>query len=169
MDKKIIVSITLIFCISILFSGCFYPAYKDYYSDINNYEEIWELSGLSREYKNSIKLFPKDINSLNVTDCFCRYDQQLPLGEAFQVLLEIKYDESNEFKSEMNRILSCAFNCDEYFEDNGLSAYATLMKAESYYEYVLVNEETQTIFYIYLQNLPKEQIEIKSDLLPTQY
>jgi len=168
--KRMVIRLTIfVICISVLFSGCSYVAYKDYYSNIDSYEKIWKLSGLSQKYKESIKLFPEDIDTLNVVDYYCRYDQQLPLGEAFQIFLKVNYDEKNLFNTEIDRITSLSFRCNEYFEVNDLSAYATLMEKDSYFEYVLVDEEQQTIYYIYLQNLPKEQIEFEYTFLPIQY
>ena len=67
-----------------LLTGCSYSAYIDYY-DIKDYNSIWELTGFRHGYDNTSLLFPENIDDLEVVDFFCRYDQQLPLGEGIQV------------------------------------------------------------------------------------
>ncbi len=158
----------LLLSIMLLLSGCSYVAYKDYFSSADSYDDIWQLSGFSQEYCESTPLFPNNINELNVNDLFCRYDQQILLGEGFQILLEVQYDDNNLYNSELSRISELAFECNEYFDNEKYNAFATQLDANLYYEYVLIDRKESKLYYIYLQNIPKEEIEINNEFLPVE-
>ena len=164
--KKIVV---LIYCLC-LFSliGCSYPSYKTYYTDVNKYEEIWSLTGSLLEYDEEKSLFPEKIENLETEEFFCRYDEQIPLGEGIQILLKLNFSNSEKFEAEIERIKDRAFMCQEYFGDFDLIAYATKLNDDNC-EYVLINTNNQTINYIYLQQVRREEIEINENLLPNNY
>ena len=122
MNKKfiaIILSLTLL-----LFSGCSYVAYKDYYSNIDDYYEIWELPGFNHGYSGVSPLFPENLENLDVKDFYCRYDQQLPLGEGIQVFLKIQFYDNNLFEDELSRIKKTSSECGEYFDKSDFESYA---------------------------------------------
>ena len=152
-----------------IFSSCSYIAYKDYYSNIDDYDKIWSLTGFDHGYGEEPDFFPKNIDNLLVRNYLCRYDQQLPLGEGIQVFLEIAYTDDVLFAEEVKRISSMSFDCSDYFEESVLSAYATRLGIHYSSEYALIDNEGQIIYYIYLQNLPKNEIEIDNQLLPNGY
>lgn len=169
MYRKII-NITLPLIIILLtFSSCSYPAYKHYYTDTNDYSKIWELAGFNHGYEDISLFFPEKLENLNVKDFYCRYDEQLPLGEGTQVFLKIHYNDISSFNSEKDRIISLSSNCNEYFEQSNYKAYATRLGDDGSSEYALIDETQQIIYYIFLQDLPKEQIEFDHRLLPTGY
>lgn len=164
--------LSLVLVISILFSltACSYVSYKDYYREKEDYLDIWSLAGFRHGYDGVSRLFPADIEELDVEDFFCRYDQQLPLGEGVQVFLEVKYSDAVELDAEIKRISSMAFGCNEFFESqNTLSAYSTRLGEEYSSEYALIDKTNQKIYYIYLQAVPKEEIEIDNTFLPKNY
>ena len=169
MCRKSMIALTLFVGILFLFSGCFYIADKDYYTDASDYLNIWQLSGFRHGDDGSPPLFPKSIDELNIKSFYCRYDQQLPLGEGFQIFLNIQYDDKNLFDSELERIVSLSFDCSEYFEQSAFSAYATCLGKNFSFIYALADSEQQTIYYIYLQNLPKNEIEFSHQFLPNGY
>lgn len=149
------------------FSGCSYIAYKDYYTK-EDYSSIWELEGFRHDTEGISPLFPESIEDLDVQEFFCRYDQQLPLGEGIQVLLKIHCD-IDLIVSEEDRISSIAKESNDKFNNPDFKAYSTQICNEGISEYVLINNEYQTIYYIYLQDIPKKEIEFDHELLPKEY
>lgn len=169
MYRKYITLFIFIINIFFILTGCSYVAYKDYYSDTGDYKEIWKLTGFRHGYEDISTFFPKSIDNLDVRDFRCRYDQQLPLGEGVQVFLEIQYTNENLFDTELEKISSMSFNCDDYFEESVFSAYATRLGKDFSSEYALVDEEQRVVYYIYLQNIPKSEIEFDHKFLPIGY
>lgn len=161
----------LLFTISILllFSGC-YLSYKTYYSDLSDYPGIFELSGFRFGNEEIPTVFPDTIEEKSTEEFFCRYDEQLPLGEGFQILLKVRFENEDVFQSEVTRISSLSSRVDEYFEKTGFEAYATIFGRKYTFEYSLVDVENHVIYYILLQNLPgKSEVEIDTNLLPEGY
>lgn len=169
MYKKYLVVLVLIVNVLFVLTGCSYVAYKDYYSSIDNYTEIWELTGFNHGYDNVSPFFPESIDNLDVKDFFCRYDQQLPLGEGIQVFLKIQYTDENLFDMELENISSMSFNCNDYFKESGFSVYATHLGRDFSSQYALIDEGQRLIYYIYLQNIPENEIEFPHQFLPTGY
>lgn len=168
MCKKNITHGILLFCI-IFLCGCSYPAHKEYYSNIEDYPIIWHLTGFNHGYEGVSSFFPQDIKKLDVQEFYCRYDQQLPLGEGVQIFLIVKYNSNEEFDSECERISSCSFTCDNSFVESGLEAYATRIGENLSSEYALIDTKQNTVYYIYLQNIPKKEIEFDDMFLPVDY
>lgn len=171
MLKKALVVILTLLTVLVLFSGCKYTAYKTYYGDISDYSEIWSLNGFFYEGYNSesSSFFPQKLDGLDVKDFYCRYDEQLPLGEGIQVFLHIKYKDDTSFNDESERLSTMSIDCNKYFEKTGLTAYATHIGVSGSSEYALVNPEKQEILYIYLKDLPTEEIEFDNAFLPKGY
>lgn len=153
----------------ILLSGCSYVAYKDYYSSIDDYYEIWELPGFRHDYSGVSPIFPENIENFDVQDFYCRYDQQLPLGEGVQVFLKIQFDDSNVFEDELKRIKQLSLECSEYFDRSDFESYAICLGENYSSEYALVGKDDLLIYYISLYNIPKEQIEFDHQFLPINY
>ncbi len=149
--------ITAIICLAVLCSGCQYTAYIDYYSDIDKYEEIWDLSGFRHGYDDEM-FFPANLDNYDIIDYYCRYDQQFPLGEGIQVYLEIQYPDENSIKSEIDRFSVFATKCDDFFEESGFEAYATRLGEDDLntYEYALVDYQNMRIYFIFFTKLTKE-------------
>lgn len=170
MIKTVLFSIIILIGLSISLSGC---SYKTYF-DENNYSEVWECSGFNPRlydlYETS-SLFPESIDELNVEKFYARYDEQLPLGEGFQILLSVKYENKSEFNMETERIASVSTECSEQFEnlDFNFSAYGTILGWEDSMEYAVINKDDQVIHYVYVQCTEKQEIEFEHDLLPINY
>ena len=169
MNKKRFVVLIVVISMLFLFTGCSYVAYKDYYSESEDYTNIWELTGFRHGYDDISPLFPESINDLEVIDFICRYDQQLPLGEGIQIFLEVNYRDADTFNMELEKITSMTFNCSSYFEESGLFFYATKLGVDSSSEYAVVDEEEMKVWYIYLQDLPKSEIEFDEKFIPIGY
>ncbi len=164
--KKNFIIIALIVINTFLLTSCSYVAYKTYYTNEKDYSQIWALAGVSTGNKDIHDLFPTEISNLSVEEFFCRYDEQIPLGEGVQVFLKVHYEDKESFLAELERISLLAYSCDEHFQGSDMSAYATSMGEGSLWEYSLIDEQQQLIYYIYLRFLPKDEIEIENSMLP---
>lgn len=161
------VAIALLSCVA-TFSACEYSAIKEYYNDPQRYSEIWELSGVRDPLEEENTIFPKDLSGLGVVTLFCRYDQQYPLGEGVQILLEVKYEDGEDFQKRIDELSQQCFGVDEYF--TGVEKVFAVRFWDDYsMEYAVVNEDEQSISYIYLQSLPKDEIEIDEKFIPIGY
>lgn len=169
MCKRIATILLMLGSLTIFLFGCTYVAYQDEFTQLVDYPNIWELSGFHHGYTEDTMFFPKEITYLEVEDFYCRYDQQLPLGEGIQVFLRVAYETEDTFEAEMERLSSMAFACDEYFKETGFAAYATRLGTEGVSEYVLVDAENRVLCYIYLQSLPKSEVMFDQSLLPEGY
>ncbi|MBE5921208.1 MAG: hypothetical protein E7269_00395 [Lachnospiraceae bacterium] len=170
MNRRCVIRLALAISTIVLIAGCSYVSYKEYYSATEQYSEIWKLAGFRYStFEDGSFFFPKEIENLEVKDFYCRYDEQIPLGEGIQVFLGIQYTDEKIFNDELERILTVAFNCNEYFEKAGFSAYATRLGDDYSYEYALLDKEQQVIYYIYLQSLPKDEVEFDHSFLPIGY
>lgn len=154
--------ITFLILILCLLCSCGYMSYKDYYG-VDDYSKIWELNGFYEEYVSAEKIFPLQLDEKLTKEFFCRYDQQLPLGEGFQIFLEVQYNDEELFKEEKERICNLAFDCEELSNERFSSAYATCTEQEKYLEYALIEEDAMKVYYIYIQNVPLKEIEISKE------
>ena len=150
-------------------SSCGYFAHKTYYSNTADYAKIWLLSGLRNGDYGISPIFPEKLDGMQVDDFFCRYDEQLPLGEGFQIHLNVKYGSESDFAAEIERISSVGKRCDDNFSDTQYEAYSLCMGEVYSYEYALADRENSVIHYLYLQGVPKDQIEIDNSLIPDNY
>ena len=166
--KKVIV-----WCLWVLIivacSGCSYKAYKDYFTEVNSYSGIWDLPGMRGGKNNGDSIFPQDISSLNVETFFCRYDEQLPIGEGIQILVQIRYDDIESFRRETQRLQSLYADCDAYFDVDGYDFIASSLSGADFLEYAAIHENEQTVLYVYLQDLPYDEIEFDEKFIPNGY
>lgn len=116
-------------------------------------------------------LFPESIDELNVEKYDARYDEHLPLGEGFQILLSVKYEDVFEFDTEVERIREISIECSEQFEipDFNFLAYATILGWEDTMEYAIINTDEQKIYYVYVQCTEKKEIEFEHKFLLKNY
>ena len=169
MIKRIILTVLTVLLVSSLVSCGYAVADTDYYTE-KDYDRIWELPGVSVSVDGGKSVFPESIDNLEIKDFFCRYDQQLPLGEGVQVFLRIKCDDEL-FESEIQRLQDLGqTDFDDLFEESGCTAFVNSLGEEySYYEYALIDETEREIIYVYLESLPKDEIEMNFKYLPSNY
>ena len=161
--------ITLVaFLLVFLLSGCSYSSAKTYYRDVKNYDEIWELTGFDHGYDGKSPLFPDKITDLKVEDFYCRYDEQLPLGEGVQIFLKVIYNEDT-FLAEQERIANISTEDKENFTAVDFVAYDLKIGDQGCWEYALLDDSQKAVYYIFLYNLPKNEIEIDENLIPQNY
>ena len=167
---KKVLSLLLAVCLLAALVGCnSYHAYKDTYTDPDSYRKLWSLAGFYRGEGDRSALFPQSLHGLEVEQFFCRYDQQLPLGEGVQFLIKVHYEDYTLFDAEVTRIAGLATLCNEAFNQPSLDAYGIRILEDNTSEYAFIDSNNLGIYYIYLQSLPKEEIEIDHNLLPTEY
>lgn len=128
-------------------------------SDIEEYDNIWSLP--ERRADETSVIFPSNVNEEQCVTFICKHTTYRLLGTGWQISLEIQYDD-NMFSSEIERLNSLCKSSpvcgsSEYFDK---PAYATVWNWVGCYEYAIVNEEKQTISYVYLQLISKEDITI---------
>ena len=167
MKKISVLIISIVLFICLMLSSCSYPAHKKYYI-IDNYANIWDLAGLNYALEDNITFFPQNPTKQVVVDFLCRYDQQLPLGEGIQIFLVVKYDDVLEFNRETERLSKMAYNATELF-DTEYMVMATRILVDDAYEYAFIDSNEMNIKYIYIENLPKEEIEFEHIYLPKEY
>ena len=163
MKRTLIVFLTLIIALS--FTSCGYMAVSTaYYNETKDYDSVWELAGVT---ESEASVFPESVEGLETEEFFCRYDECLPLGEGVQILLRVKYDDS-DFENEIKRLKEIASDDhDDLFE---YSAFVSRLGEEySFYEYALSDGEQKEIVYVYINGLPKSEIEIDGKYLPSNY
>lgn len=169
MKKRLNKFICVLFILFFFLNCCSCSVSTRYFYDIDDYDEIWELSGYGVKEDGALPIFPSTIKNLNVIDFFCRYDELIPLGEEIQIYLQIKYENYNEFKVEKERIESIAFVCTDRFDNSKFIPYCVKMGNDYTLEYALVNENESEIYYIYINNLSRNEIEFDSKFLPLDY
>ncbi len=165
MKKRMILAAGLLL---VCLSGCAYSAAKTYFRDAADYEKIWELTGFEHGYAAQSPLFPARISDLNVDEFYCRYDEQLPLGEGVQVFLRVLYAKE-DFAAERERISECAALDTAHFAEKGLAAYPLQLGDAGRWEYALVDDGEKAVTYVFLYNLPRKEIEMDEGLLPLNY
>lgn len=170
MYKKLVLSIAVLGSLIFSFSGCSYKTYLD----AESYSQIWEKTGfhpISYNLYETSALFPESIDDLKVEKFHARYDEHLPLGEGFQILLSIKYEDKSTFEVECNRIELISTEISQQFDISNFefSAYATIICWEDCFEYAIINTDEQVIFYIFLQDVRKHDIEFDHVFLPKNY
>lgn len=161
-------SILCVFIVCICVSGCQYSAYKKYYTDINEYSTIWSLTGFRHGYDQQSPLFPGAIDDLQIIRFYCRYDEQLPLGEGVQLFIKVMYDEAS-FAEELQRILTVANRDETNFTSSQWSAYAVRLGEDGCWEYALADEKLNEVYYCFIYNLPQSEIQAEDAVLPDNY
>ena len=149
------------------FASCGYmTASTTYYKDIEDYNSVWELAGVM---ESEASVFPESVKGLETEEFFCRYDEQLPIGEGIQILVQIRYDDIESFRRETQRLQSLYADCDAYFDVDGYDFIASSLSGADFLEYAAIHENEQTVLYVYLQDLPYDEIEFDEKFIPIGY
>lgn len=138
--------------------------------DISYYDQMWD-NPEKYEGDNESILFPKSVESLDVTDYLFVYNVHL-LKTEWQVALVVKYDEDN-FEKELERIKTVCKNSPVYGETEYFDkpTYASIWDYGTSYEYAIVDEKNSEIAYIYFQHVYTDTYEfkIKEEYIPVKY
>ena len=137
-------------------------------SDIEEYDNIWTLP--ERRVGETSVMFPNNVNEEQCVTFICKHTTYQLLGTGWQLLLEIRYDDSLYF-SEIDRLNNLCGNSpirgiSEYF---GNPAYATVWNWNGCFEYAVVDEKEKTVCYIYLQLIEEDNLILDKKYIPEGY
>ena len=166
--KKLISLALIVFVLCGALCSCNDVQDEKIITDIKAYESIWDLS--ERRIGDYSDLFPKKVENKQVIKFNCIHSTYSFIGTGWQVELEIKYDD-NSFSTEENRLKNVCKDSvicgnSNYFD---CPNFASVWNWNSCYEYAVVNETDNTIGYIYLQLIDKEDLKISKKYVPNQY
>ncbi|MBE6767673.1 MAG: hypothetical protein E7549_02035 [Ruminococcaceae bacterium] len=165
---KKILACTLSIILILQFSSCS-DVYKEVVlTDVGEYTDMWSLP--ERMGNNPSVLFPSDVAEETCTFFFCKHSTYHLVGTGWQTVLTMQYDHIS-FLQEVERLQNLCKNsplCGEtkFFD---VPSYASVWNWESCFEYAVINENTKTISYIYLQFIDKEDVVIDTCYVPKGY
>ncbi len=156
--KKCIPGFILVLC---LLCGCSDVYEEVILTDPADYGAMWSLQE-RRIYES--ELLPSALEGIQVQSFYCKHTVRLPVGTDWQVLLTIRYTDA-QFQQEVERLqLLCA-----EAEICGETTYATAWNWIGCYEYAMVDPDTHTIGYVYLQMVDREEVAFDQTWIPEGY
>ncbi len=163
---KKLTAILLIMTCLLCFAGC--KSEKTEITAIGDYDAIWTLS--ERRASESSFLFPTAIIPTDVQLFKCEHINTMPIGTEWEVILKLQYN-TETFKAEADKIQSLCKGSPIHGESDHFDtvSYASVWNWNSCFEYAILNEEENTITYVYLQLKDKDDISIDSKYLPKDY
>lgn len=161
----------IVLCITLCGCGSVIPK-ATVITDPAEYRAIWTLSGTKVGIWTAINdcydrytpptLFPSSTRGLSVQEFYAKMKPGL-VDDTYQVLLSVEY-EQDEFEAELARIEGLVTIEDTAYFD--LPAAITVLGWEGCSEYALIDSDTQTIHYIYLQLVNPKKLQIPDSMLP---
>ena len=160
----IILIIGVIFCHFVIFGSGSYTTedIKDYY-DFTSHNE----NGI----KSDLYIFPKKVQNVKEEAKYYYSFSDTFLDTTYQIYLDCVY-ENDEFEKEKNRIESLMYESQKIVFDNEnfiLPAFVARLGNDCTSEYVLIDEQSKRIIYIYLQFAKKDDIGFDETFLPDGY
>lgn len=156
--------------VALLFTSCEWAAVVDT-DDINDYKytvsKVIENTDIGEFGKISLS-----ISSANaeIVQYRAKSVSLLPVGEQTQMLLSVKYD-NDSFKTEVNRISEITEANPVLYDTEHFHypAYVASIGYNDASEYVLVDEENNTLHYVLLQTISPEKIVFDEEYMPIGY
>lgn len=175
------ISIIMMICFSLVFLGLLSLGNEDYLTiDINNYGiHQGHVEGEKGELRSGLYIFPKEI-SVNAIDTEFLYScRAIGFGIDYQQYLKCTYSDE-EYQAEVDRLknIQCEIhtrngtvvNRIEYSDTKfDYPAYITAYGGNRMYEYALLNDEKNTIIYVYLQTISNKRVAFDKAYLPKEY
>lgn len=128
----------------------------------------------NREIHGTLKIFPDSLDGLEAEEYYYKCTEGI-LDSKCQIYLHCKMTEE-KYNSEKERLskISDTYEGETqeimYDTDNfNYPAYVTVYKFDGGYEYALLDEERNRIYYIHLRFVPEEDIAFEPELLPKNY
>ena len=163
MKKLILISMILV--LSIVFCGCSGFFGYEKYTEINDYQKIFDLSEI--RYKEALELFPDEIETLDIQDFYFEWKLGVVGSADVQFLLSVMYGDL-QLQEEIARIKSLADGTVVYDTENfAYEAYVLLLGYYNTSYYALI--DGNTVHYVLLQLMEQKDIDIDADLLPLGY
>lgn len=163
--KKLFVLILIVFLV--IFNACDGVYEEAELTKTNDYKQMWNFYG----NRSLMKLFPKTIDNLNVMQFDCRWESFQWTGCGFEVLLSVKYDDVSYY-DEIERLSNISDIQQVHYDTTNFHkpAFVAMIGYNYSNEYVLVDETTYTLDYVYVQLFEKDDLKILSDInLPINY
>lgn len=175
------VSVIAMICFGLVILGLLSLGNGDYLTiDTNNYG-IYQghVEGEKEGLRSGLYIFPKEI-SVNARDTEFLYScGARGFGVDYQQFLKCTYSEE-EYQAEIDRLknIKCEMhtrkgtvvNHVDYSDTKfNCPAYITAYGGNHIYEYALLNEETNTIIYVYLQTISNDKVAFSKEYLPKEY
>lgn len=130
-------------------------------TNIEKYREFERYEG-----EGELNIFPETLPDLLLdSDYYYRYRDGL-FGPSSQIYLKLVLSE-RDFKLEINRISKLGSKPSNDF--SVFPAYIIQYDEENVFEYVLYDEATSTIHYVYIERFARHMIKFDKALLPDDY
>ena len=163
--KKILISIFVVLLV-LMSCSCSDVYEQTVIDDVESYNSIWNLP--ERRASEVSVLFPQTITKESCISFRCEHTTYQLVGTGWQVELVLQYDDES-FNKEIKRLNAI---CDgkivsgtsQYFNDN---AFASVWNWNSCFEYAVVGNNT--VSYVYLQLINKDELTINEKLVPHSY
>lgn len=139
------------------------------YTDVKDYQKIFELQEM-RTYDGELEdLFPESVDNLEVKDFYCEWELGIVGSADVEIHLAVEYPD-DELKTETQRLESLADGKLIYDTENfSYPAYVSVLGYMNTSIYALVDEDSSTVHYVFLQLLNEERIDMDKELLPKGY
>ena len=154
--------VTVILVLSIVFCGCSGVFGNEKYTDIKDYEKIFDLPEIRCTY--AMEMFPEDVDSLDVKEFYFEWKLGVVGSADVQFLLSVTYDDL-QLQEEIYRIEALANGNVVYdTESFEYDAYVLVLGYDCTNYYVLI--DGNTVHYVLLQLMYEKDIDIDRALLP---
>lgn len=157
-------TVILIFILSALFLLVAWFANGGFGTNTNKLSEYREFKNYDGE--SSLKIFPSSLPDYFVEADYIYSYREGIFGPSCQIYFEVKYEEKY-YKLELNRLqkITTVYDTSNYI----YPALVIPRQVEGVFEYVLYDDANQTIYYIYLEQMPKRSIKFDKELLNFEY
>lgn len=166
MKKALCVIFVLILTVSLC--SCNDAYNETVITDPKSYDTIWNLP--ERRVSETSALFPETVEDKRVIDLNCTHTTYQLVGTGWQVELSVKYDNEsfNAEKTRLSDLCKSSIVCgsSKYFDT---FAYATVWNRNSCFEYAVADENENTVVYVYLQLISKDDLKITGSRIPKEY
>ena len=131
---------------------------------------LLERYGYHHEKNNNRanQLLPLSENDYEITSFYCKCFAMFPIGETIQFFAEFQYKYYESYEKEIERIAQIEYEKEIVFDTNifYLPSYITLLSHKGCSEYLLVESESLTLRYVYIQFVNANELSIPDEFLP---
>ena len=165
--KKFLIAIAVFF----LFLGCSFlfscaTTERIELHDIAELDRIYEFNS---SHTWDYAIFPEEVKPETVEDFHAYYTYEI-LKPTVEIFLAVQYDE-NTFSAEVERIQSIKgyLPIKQNASAFSLPSYVTTLGCSESSAYVLLDNDTYKIYYVYLQFIRADDIQMDAHFLPENY
>ena len=166
--KRIVVITFIVLACSIFLYGCSNIIEEIW--NVDQYDEIWNKAEfyphVAEWYNDRSPLFPAEL-SITGDSLYMRRTEELPLGGTYQILVSRKNMSKTDISAEIERMHSIGA-----VDNSTLFCFPALISVfadEGCAEYALIDSDSMTIYYVFLQGVSVNDLKIPPNLLPKEY